>query len=489
MSTSSSERKAPLIEIAKAIGPILGVPLALFAVISNIVEQPIIALIVALVTAALASVVVVRSGWTGITEVVVAWLALIVVALAGFVIWPRTMTVEGIIVDTAGTPVRNEEVVFFDRSGRRYETRTNAEGYYQFIDVPTGRYKVRVRGSEIEGETKGLLVRVVQQNLALPETLAAASPTPAATDTPLPPPTDTPTATPTSTPTPVAVTPTDTPTPTLPVYVSNVKEGDTVAQSLSLVGEYAPGVTDDIWVFVGPLGGRRWPQSPNACAGEGTRKLNGRWEVHIGLGGPGDAGALFEIIVTTANTQASQSLTQTLQSWCQKNDYPGFTELPAGLIEYDQVRVVRGSERYAPHPPISNTDLAGELTIASGLKDGDTAPQFLTLSGTVSPGVTDSIWVLVYSPNGRFYPQSTGPCQNIHTVRVGDRWQVPVHLGGPGNGGEQFDIITVLADAQANAFFEEKQQEWCQANNYPGLLSIELPQGIDEKESIRVMRE
>jgi hypothetical protein len=315
------------------------------------------------------------------------------------------------------------------------------------------------------------------------------TPTPAATDTPLPPPTDTPTATLTSAPTPVAVTPTDTPTPSLPVYASNVKEGDTVAQFLSLVGEYAPGVTDDIWVFVGPLGGRRWPQSPNACAGEGTRKLNGRWEVHIGLGGPGDAGALFVIIVTTANTQASQSLTQTLQSWCQKNDYPGFTELPAGLIEYDQVRVVRGNERYAPHPPISNTDLAGELSIANGLKDGDIAPQFLTLSGTVSPGVTDSIWVLVYSPNGRFYPQSTDPCQNIHTVRVGDRWQVPVHLGGPGNGGELFDIITVLADAQANAFFEEKQQEWCQANNYPGLLSIELPQGIDEKESIRVRRE
>jgi hypothetical protein len=314
------------------------------------------------------------------------------------------------------------------------------------------------------------------------------TPTPTATDTPLPPPTDTPTVIPTSTPTSVA-TLTVTPTPAPAVYVSNVKEGDTVAQSLSLVGEYAPEVTDDIWVFVGPLGGRHWPQSPNACAGEGTRKLNGRWEVHIGLGGPGDAGALFEIIVTTANTQASQSLTQTLQSWCQKNDYPGFTELPAGLIEYDQVRVVRGSERYAPHPPISNTDLAGELSIVSGLKDGDTAPQFLTLSGTVSPGVTDSIWVLVYSPNGRFYPQSTDPCQNIHTVRVGDRWQVPVHLGGPDNGGEPFDIVTVLADAQANAFFDVKQQEWCQANNYPGLLSIELPQGIDEKESIRVMRE
>jgi hypothetical protein len=217
MSGNAGNRKAPLIEIAKAVGPILGVPLALFAIVSTVVEQPIIALVVALIMAVLASVWVVRSGWTGITEMIVAWLVLIVVILAGFVIWPRTMTVEGIIRDTTGNPVRNEVVVLFDRNNKKYETKTNTEGHYQFTEVSTGKYMVRVRESEVEGETKGILVRVVQQNLTVPETLAAAFPTPTPTETPssTPRPIETPSPTPTPTNT-STLTPsaTNTPTPT-----------------------------------------------------------------------------------------------------------------------------------------------------------------------------------------------------------------------------------------------------------------------------------
>ena len=216
MSTDPSNRGSSLIEIFKAVGVIVALPLALFAFANNIVAQPVIALVVALITAVLASAWVVCSGWTGITEVIVAWLTLIVVVLAGFVIWPRTIAVEGIIRDTAGNPVSNEEVVLFDLSGRRYETKTNAEGHYQFIDVPTGSYRVQVGGTEVEGGTEGFLVRKVQQNITVSEILATASlPSVAAVtpNTPTPTPTATPTNTLTPTPTPTA-TPTNTATPT-----------------------------------------------------------------------------------------------------------------------------------------------------------------------------------------------------------------------------------------------------------------------------------
>ena len=209
MSTNPSNRQAQLVEIAKAIGAIVGVPLVLFTLVNNFVEQPVVALVAALITAALASVWVVRSRRIAITQVVVAWLALIVVVLAGFVIWliwPKTMTVEGIIRDTAGNPVNNEEIVLFDLSGRRYETKTNAEGYYQFVDVPAGKYKVRARGNEVEGATTGILVRMVQQNLTVAPIVVTVSPTPTPTDTPTPIMTNTPTPTPTP-------TPTNTPTP------------------------------------------------------------------------------------------------------------------------------------------------------------------------------------------------------------------------------------------------------------------------------------
>jgi formylglycine-generating enzyme required for sulfatase activity len=233
MSTnSSSKRESSVVEIFRAIGAIVAVPTALFGLANSIFSQPIIALVVAMITAVLASIVVVRCGWTGITEVITAWLVLtviVVIVLASFVIWPKTMTVEGIILDEEGNPISNEQVTLFDRSNRRYETKTDTEGYYQFIEVPSGKYRVQVRTSEIEGETKGILVRVVQQNLTVPLILGQVSPTVILTptnlvssiDTPtLEPPTNTPTTEPTDTPT--SMLPTDTPTPSAPpgmVYI------------------------------------------------------------------------------------------------------------------------------------------------------------------------------------------------------------------------------------------------------------------------------
>jgi alpha-glucoside transport system substrate-binding protein len=192
MSTNPDDQKTQLTDMVKAVGAILGVALALFTVVNSIIAQPITSLVVALIAATLVSAWLVLSRWVSITQVITAWLALAVVVLAGFVIWPRTMTVEGVIYDTVGNPVRNEQVILFDRSGRRYETKTDAEGYYQFIDVPSGKYRVQVRTSQVEGETKGILVRVVQQNLTVSEIMPPASPTDAPvseppTDAPLPP--------------------------------------------------------------------------------------------------------------------------------------------------------------------------------------------------------------------------------------------------------------------------------------------------------------
>jgi hypothetical protein len=501
--------KRQIVDVAKAVGAILGVPLALFAIASNMFDQPLVAMAVALTTAILASIWVVYTRWTGFLEVVVAWLALMVVVLAGVVIWPRTMTVEGTIRDTAGNPVRNEVILLFDRSGKRYETKTDVAGYYHFTDVPTGNYRVQVRGNEVEGGTKGILVRVVQQNMSVPGDLPATetpSPTPtevppstptpslAPTDTPTPTVTDTPPPSDTDTPTPIptsiiVATPTNTPTPELQVYVSNVKDGDTVAQSLTLLGKYAPEVTEDIWVFV-EFRGTYWPQSPNACEGESVAKIDGLWEVRAGVGGSEDEGKLFEVILTAADEQASQFIAQTLQTWCQNNEYPGLiqNELPVGLTTYEHVTVRRGPQPSQPHPDISNIELPGQVFL-EGFNNNDTVPQILSVEGAYSNEVIDHIWVLVYPPNGRYYPQSTDACAGISTVQSGGLWQADISLGGEGDAGKPFDIIVVLANEEANAVFERRQEIGCQTGSFPGLLFIELPQGIDEKASVSVIRE
>ncbi len=167
MSTSSDDNKTQLIEIAKAVGVILGVPLTLFAVVNSLIEQPVISLVVALLTAGLASIGAVRSQWANLTQVVIAWLALAVLVLTGFVIWPKTMVVSGLILDAAGRPVSQETVRLFDNSGKVYESKTDGEGYYRFAEVPSGQYRLQVRDLEVGGENRGFLVRETIQNLVV----------------------------------------------------------------------------------------------------------------------------------------------------------------------------------------------------------------------------------------------------------------------------------------------------------------------------------
>jgi hypothetical protein len=122
------------------------------------------------------------------------------------------------------------------------------------------------------------------------------------------------------------------------------------------------------------------------------------------------------------------------------------------------------------------------------MADQAQVPQRQNIAVKYSSDVADKIWVLVHAPNGRWYPQSTNACRGVHT-RAGDgEWQVVSGFGGAGEVGQAFDIAVVLADAAANQVFEEKQKQWCEANNYLGFLTIELPQGISEKARVHVTR-
>jgi hypothetical protein len=68
-------------------------------------------------------------------------------------------------------------------------------------------------------------------------------------------------------------------------------------------------------------------------------------------------------------------------------------------------------------------------------------------------------------------------------------WEAGINLGENGDAGKSFDIIVVLVNEEVHAIFERRQEEGCQTGSFPGLLFIELPQGIDEKASASVIRE
>jgi hypothetical protein len=202
MSKVPTNSKSQLIEFFKVIGAVLALPLILFTVFNNIFEQPLISLLVTLIIAILSSVWLVRFQRINFSYIMIAWLSFAVIILLGFVIWPKAMTLEGYVNDSNGNPIARETVKFFDYTGRIYETQTDRSGFYQFVDVPTGKYKIRVRTTEIQGETKGLLVRVVSQSISVDSESALVKPTltvvvtevsptqppqqPESTDTPVP---------------------------------------------------------------------------------------------------------------------------------------------------------------------------------------------------------------------------------------------------------------------------------------------------------------
>jgi hypothetical protein len=179
--------------VLKSIGAIAALPLTIFALVKMVVDNPVITLVVALLTAIIASAFVVTIWKAKIEGVIIAWLILIVAMLGFFVIWPTTMTVEGTVRYTTGEPISNEKVVLIDIYGISHETQTSETGYYRFENVPNGTYKVNSREKETEGAAGGILVRILVNNLIIPAPTQTLSPTATALPTNILLPTATPT--------------------------------------------------------------------------------------------------------------------------------------------------------------------------------------------------------------------------------------------------------------------------------------------------------
>jgi hypothetical protein len=318
------------------------------------------------------------------------------------------------------------------------------------------------------------------------------TPTATSTHTPTPTPTATVTPTDTSTDTPTA-TPTDTPTrmpsPTpIPEWKTNISDGDHVAQITTLIVEYTGDLEGDLWVFVAPSTGRFHPQSPDASRGEGTPRVGEKWEIRISLGEPQDVGAEFDIVLAVAGTPLdSQFIAGRLIAWHNERDFSGFEELPNEATEVHRIhRVVCTEERWGRAPTVSSAQLAGQVSI-SNIADRSVVTDTAVFRGSYQNVENQDIWVLVYPAHGRWYPQSEVPLTGSHTHQEEGQWQVPVRFGE--DEAKTFDVVVVLADEKASEFFDIRQRLWGRAGHYFGLLTVELPQGIEEKTRVRVYRE
>ena len=298
----------------------------------------------------------------------------------------------------------------------------------------------------------------------------------------------------------IALTPTEVATATPTPTVLNLHDGDLAAYGTSLLGEYTASLNETIRVFVGPRlqfddpPTILYPQSSNLCKGnEGAAMQGGRWEQHIqvGLPKPEDVGLRFDVVLTTATAEGNAAVEAEMQRWCDEKDWKGFAALPAGVSEVARVTVTRSDEvSHAPDP--SNAQLPGAIRITNP-SGGQAITDEEVISGIYSSLPADhSIWLLVYTTWGKWFPQSSDPCNGVHAVVENNRWQVTGSFKS-GEANEPFEVVAVVADKAAGDFFDRKQREWCAQDRassdfkWPGLLTIELPSGISEKSRIQVI--
>jgi hypothetical protein len=275
---------------------------------------------------------------------------------------------------------------------------------------------------------------------------------------------------------------------------TDLKDGIEVARFNTAIGEYIFNDTFKfIWTFVvPPTGELYYPQY--SCDRIGVAAVNGKWESRIGLGNDNadEVGSFFDIVVMLADAQADQSLINTIKKMCADKKWGGLEkkELPKGLIDGQRIRVIRKNESFGPAPSIPNSgQLSGDISITDNdITDGAKVPPSRKIHGSFSSSMTSDIWILVYSTNGRWYPQSIDPCKEIHTIKAGDKWQGSASFTGKSR--DAFDLVVVAATSDASKFLSDFQKSCCENdNNYPGLSTIQLPEGLTEKSRIRVYLE
>lgn len=167
-------------------------------------------------------------------------------------------------------------------------------------------------------------------------------------------------------------------------------------------------------------------------------------------------------------------------------DTPGTTEEPTGEPTEEP-----GVCDFIPpfRLPIEGPSVDVEASITSMENCTENLPRAtgIPLRGTYSGNMTNKeLWILVYPPDLRYYPQSTDACRELSAQFADEQWAEQIRLGRP-DVAEAFHIVVVVTEigSPASEDFHRYLRDGCDRGNWNGLTEP-LPPGITELDSIAV---
>jgi hypothetical protein len=232
------------------------------------------------------------------------------------------------------------------------------------------------------------------------------------------------------------------------------------------------------------------PGDPNQWFPQWDRPLgsqiseDGTWqaEAQIGTDEGVEPGHHFEIVALVMDASAEIPVEfQSLPSAIAKSS----------IVNLTTIAVAEPSECPFVPPfriPIEGPAVDVQVSITSMENCTDNLPtaSSIPLRGTYSGDMTNrEIWILVYPPDVRYYPQSTDACRDLSTQFASGQWAEIIRLGRPGVP-EPFHVVAVVTDvgSPASEAFHNYLRVGCDTGNFNGFMS--LPAGVTELDAITV---
>jgi hypothetical protein len=183
---------------------------------------------------------------------------------------------------------------------------------------------------------------------------------------------------------------------------------------------------------------------------------------------------LFGMLVYVAITGLSTVIADDLPNRLDSDPPPALLDGTDAYTNYLPI-VLHMCEYQSTRPPLQGTVSfpgAAEILTPLNCTTGVTAESHLDATGTYTGTPANVIiWVLAYSPEDLYYPQSPDACAGEPPTQVGGYWQVPLYLGEEGGPPEWFDIVVILTDQDASQFLGNWVKEGCQRGEYEGIFA------------------